>query len=288
MYAWIIAAIVVVALALFVMVRRPGPGNQRRDAPPNGVFHGLISVFSLAALLSAWWGITHAGLVAPLFMPSPGKVLETFKDVLFEGYRGVTLLEHLGHSMFRVLAGFALAVATAVPLGLLMGRSRVVHALLDPLIEMYRPLPPLAYYTLLIVWLGIDDTSKIALLYLAAFPPLSISAMAAVQQIPSSRIESARCLGVSGWALTRSVILPSTLPGIFTGLRVSLGFTYTTLVSSEIVAAVNGIGWLVLDAGRFLRTDLIFVGIITMGATGLFLDRMIRALQTLIVPWKEE
>ena len=248
----------------------------------------LISLGGVGFLVLLWWLVTALSLVEPLFVPSPQKVLTTFRDVLLRGYRGVTLLEHLGHSMFRVLAGYTLAVLTAVPLGLLMGRNKVFQALFDPLIEMYRPLPPLAYYTLLIVWMGIDNGSKIALLYLAAFPPLSISAMAAVKRIPAHRLECSRCLGVQGWTLMRKVVFPSALPGIFTGLRVSIGFTYTTLVSSEIVAAVNGIGWLVLDAGRFLRTDLIFVGIITMGITGLLLDRFIRLLEKIIVHWKEE
>jgi taurine transport system permease protein len=262
-------------------------GKRGRKRKRQGVYP-LLSLASVLTLFLFWWLVTALDLVEPLFVPSPGKVFETFKDVLFRGYRGVTLLEHLWHSMFRVLSGFSLAVLTAVPLGLFMGRSRSVRAIFDPLIEMYRPLPPLAYYTLLIVWMGIGDSSKIALLYLAAFPPLSISTMAAVERIPSHRLECARCLGVGGWTLMRRVVFPSALPGIFTGLRVSIGFTYTTLVSSEIVAAANGIGWLVLDAGRFLRTDMIFVGIITMGITGLLLDRLIRLLETIIVPWKED
>lgn len=265
-------------------------GNGSRTAS-RGAGQGGTRIWSLLAvtvLLCVWWLVTSRELVEPLFVPSPAAVLETFVQVTVRGYRGVTLFVHLGHSLYRVLAGFLLAVVTAVPLGLMMGRSRRLRALFDPLIELYRPLPPLAYYTLLIVWMGIEDSSKIALLYLAAFPPLSISSMAAVDRIPAHRIECARCLGVGGWTLLRTVVLPSALPGIFTGLRVSIGFTYTTLVSSEIVAAVNGIGWLVLDAGRFLRTDVIFVGILTMGFTGLILDRLIRVAEALVVPWKEE
>ena len=252
------------------------------------VRYRALSVASVLVLGFAWWLVTHLNLVEPLFVPSPRAVLESFIAVTVRGYRGVTLFEHLAHSMMRVLTGFLLAVVTAVPLGILMGRHRTVRAIFDPLIELYRPLPPLAYYTLLIVWMGIEDSSKIALLYLAAFPPLAISSMAAVQRIPEHRIECSRCLGVRGFGLLRTVVFPSALPGIFTGLRVAIGFTYTTLVSSEIVAAVNGIGWLVLDAGRFLRTDLIFVGIITMAATGLLLDRLIRLLEALVVPWSEE
>lgn len=249
---------------------------------------GILGFLSVAVLFFLWWSVTRLELVPALFVPSPGTVFKTFIDVTLRGYRGVTLISHLAFSMYRVLAGFLLAVATAVPLGLLMGRNRGVKALADPLIEMYRPLPPLAYYTLLIVWMGIGDASKIALLFLAAFPPLSISTMAAVRRIPVHRIESAMCLGVRGWTLVRKVIFPSALPGIFTGLRVSIGFTYTTLVSSEIVAATNGIGWLVLDAGRFLRTDLMFAGIITMALTGYLLDRLIRGLESLLIPWKED
>ncbi|WP_084604705.1 ABC transporter permease [Desulfonatronum thioautotrophicum] len=286
--SWIIAGGACLATILVLVVWRCRASRRTQGCTAQTALHGLISAASIVTLMGLWWLVTTLHLVEPLFMPSPETVAKTFHHVLFQGYRGTTLLEHLGYSMYRVLTGFGLAVATAVPLGLIMGRNAILRAVVDPLIEMYRPLPPLAYYTLLIVWLGIGDTSKIALLYLAAFPPIYISTMTAVRQVPISRIECARCLGISGWPLLRRVIFPSALPGIFIGLRVSIGFTYTTLVSSEIVAAVNGIGWLVLDAGRFLRTDLIFVGIITMGATGLLLDRLIRIMETLVVPWKEE
>jgi len=240
----------------------------------------------VGAVLGLWALIAALGIVPELFVPSPASVWRAFLATLITGYRGSTLLGHLGMSLARVLGGFVLAVVTAVPLGLLMGRKPAVQAALDPLVEFYRPLPPLAYYTLLIVWLGIGDASKIALLYLAAFPPLSISAMSAVRGINPRRIESAQCLGADGFSLFSRIIVPSCLPEIFTGLRVSIGFTYTTLVSSEIVAAANGIGWMVLDASRFLRTDVIFVSIIVMGLTGLLLDRAIRFIERRLIPWK--
>lgn len=188
--------------------------------------------------------------------------------------------------MGRLGVGYILAVATAIPLGLVMGLSRRVRGVVSPLLEFYRPLPPLAYYTLLIVWLGIGDTSKVALLFLAAFPPLAINAMSAVETLPPQRVETARSLGARRRDVLLRVILPSCLPQIFTGMRVAMGFTYTTLVSSEIVAAANGIGWVVLDAGRFLRTDVIFVAIIVMGATGIALDWAIRMAEAQLVPWK--
>lgn len=246
----------------------------------------LFSLATVAVVLGGWALIAHLEVVPELFVPRPSSVWRAFREVSSTGYRGGTLVYHLLGSMNRVAVGYSLAVVSAIPVGLLMGQSRRVQALLDPVIEFYRPLPPLAYYTLLIVWLGIGDESKIALLYLAAFPPLSINAMAAVKSVNNERIESALSLGASRGQVFRRVIFPSCLPQIFTGLRVSIGFTYTTLVSSEIVAAANGIGWMVLDAGRFLRTDIIFVAIIVMGLTGLALDGLIRAAEARFVPWK--
>jgi taurine transport system permease protein len=186
----------------------------------------------------------------------------------------------------RVFLGFALACATAVPIGLAMGHNRFINAALDPLLQFYRPLPPLAYYTILIVWLGIDNESKIALLYLAAFPPLAISASAAVRAVSEEKIHAARSLGATDRQVVWHVIFPACLPQVLTGMRVSVGFTYTTLVASEIVAAQSGIGWMVLDASNFLRSDVIFMGIFVMGLTGIILDRGIVLIERRLVPWK--
>lgn len=245
-----------------------------------------LSMVGVASVLLIWTVAAELRIVPALFLPHPRVVAQTLVDITFSGYRGGTLPYHLGASMRRVLVGFLLALPTAVPLGLAMGYSRRVRAFFDPLIEFYRPLPPLAYYTLLIVWLGIGEESKVALLFLAAFPPLSISAMSGVASVPAERVQSALALGASRVQVFHHVIFPSCLPSIFTGMRVSIGFTYTTLVSSEIVAATSGVGWMVLDAGRFLRTDVIFAGIFVMGITGLALDRVVRLLERRIVPWK--
>jgi taurine transport system permease protein len=246
----------------------------------------LLGLLSVSAILILWQTVTYFGVFPELFVPKPKAVLESFVQIATDGYRGGTLAEHLGTSLFRVLLGFGLALITAVPIGLAMGYNRVVRGLLDPIIEFYRPLPPLAYYTILVVWLGIENESKIALLFLAAFPPLSISAMSGVRGISPDRIHGALSLGASHRQVFRHVVFPSCLPDIFTGIRVSIGFTYTTLVSAEIVAATSGIGWMVLDASKFLRSDVIFMGIIVMGLTGLLLDRLVRLLEARLVPWK--
>jgi len=246
----------------------------------------LLTAATLTSLLLAWYVVARFGLVSDLFVPHPAAVWAAFTDILLDGYRGATLLRHLGDSLYRVVVGFLLAVVTAVPLGLAIGYSSKVQAVFDPIIEFYRPLPPLAYYTLLVIWLGIENESKIALLYLAAFPPLSVSAMAGVRGVASERIQGAQSLGASRGQVFRYVIFPSCLPDIFTGMRVSIGFTYTTLVAAEMVAATSGIGWMVLDASKFLRSDVIFMGNIVMGLTGIGLDRLIRTAEGRVVPWK--
>ncbi len=245
-----------------------------------------LGVISVTAVFAVWWIIAGLGVVPELFIPHPVSVWNAFIDVLTEGYRGSTLLGHLAASMGRLGAGFLLAVVTAIPIGILMGMHRGIRSVVEPLLEFYRPLPPLAYYTLLIVWLGIGDESKVALLYLAAFPPLAINAMAAVESLAPQRVETALSLGARRRDVVWRVMLPSCLPQIITGMRIGIGFTYTTLVSSEIVAAASGIGWMVLDASRFLRTDVIFVAIIVMGLTGVSLDGIIRLLEARFVPWK--
>lgn len=249
------------------------------------VLRRAVGLIGVAAVLLAWFVIAALEVVPELFVPRPVSVVEAFRDVSIAGYRGGTLLEHLGRSMVRLLAGFGLAAITAIPVGIVMGFHETFRRIVDPLVQLYRPLPPLAYYTLLIVWLGIGEASKIALLYLAAAPPLLLSAMAGVRSISPRRIQTARTLGASSRQVLTHVVLPSCLPDIFTGLRVSIGFAYTTLVSAEIVAASQGIGWMVLDAGRFLRTDIIFVGIIVMAATGWALDRGIRFFEDVLIPW---
>jgi taurine transport system permease protein len=188
--------------------------------------------------------------------------------------------------MYRLLGSFALVIVTAIPLGLVSGSSSKVAAVLDPVVEFYRPLPPLAYYTLLIIWMGIDNPSKFALLYLAGFAPVYVACVAGVRRIKPEFIHAARSLGASKWQTFRYVIVPATLPDIFTGLKTALGVAYSTLVAAEMVAAESGVGWMVLDASKFLRSDVVFVGIFIMGTTGALLALAITFIENWLVPWR--
>ncbi len=244
-----------------------------------------ISLASVVVVLLVWYTVTALNWVNPLFLPSPIAVWSAFIEILRNGYKGNSLGYHICQSMLRLVTALIVAIATAIPLGMLCGFSKPIRAAFDPIIEFYRPLPPLAYYTLLVIWLGIENPSKIALLFLAAFAPLFLAVVSGVERISIDRINGARSLGASGWQLFIHVIFPSCLPEIFTGLRTAIGVSYSTLVAAEMVAAVSGIGWMVLDASKFLRSDVIFVGIIIMGVIAILIDGVIRWIQKTQLPW---
>ncbi|MDY5863607.1 MAG: ABC transporter permease [Agathobacter sp.] len=244
----------------------------------------VISVVVVICIFVLWFVSTANAWVDTKLIPSPKQVWKAFLDAC-KDYKGHSLLQHMGVSMQRLFSAFGLAVITAVPLGLLSGFSKTVRAILEPIIEFYRPLPPLAYYTLLVLALGIDNASKIALLYLACFAPIYVSCVSAVVRVNKDHINSAYTLGANKGQVFFSVIFPSCLPDMFTGLKTSIGVGYSTLVAAEMVAANAGIGWMVLDAKNWLRNDIVFVGIIIMGITGILINVVLGLLEKKLVPW---
>lgn len=237
-------------------------------------------------LLLLWYIVTKLGIFTPTLLPGPARVWSAFWRILANGYNGVPLWLHLGASFKRLFVALFFAILTAIPLGLLSGYFNKVEAVIDSVVEFYRPLPPLAYYTLLVLWFGIDDTSKQILLFLAAFAPIYIACVSAVRKLNQDFVLSARSLGASQKDVFLNIVLPASLPEIFTGIRTAFGIAYTTLVSSEMVAATSGIGWMVLDASNFLKSDVIFVGIIIMGISGVIIDAGLRLLEKKIIFWK--
>ena len=244
----------------------------------------FISCGTLVIILLLWYFSTRFGWVNAKLIPSPKETGEAFLDVV-KDYKGHSLLEHLGASMERLVQAFLLAFVIATPLGLASGFSSKIRAALEPIIEFYKPLPPLAYYTLLVLALGIGNESKIALLFLACFAPIYVSCVSAVVRIKQDYINSAYSVGANKVQVFIHVIFPSCLPDVFVGLRTAIGVAYTTLVAAEMVAADSGIGWMVLDAKNWLRNDIIFVGIIIMGATGILIDLLLKTVEKKLVPW---
>jgi taurine transport system permease protein len=245
----------------------------------------LLAFASAAILFALWTVVSGFGLVNALFLPGPGILSSSFVDLLLNGYKGYSLPEHVGISLIRVALGFGSGAIVGTVIGLGMGAAPLFDAFVAPFVEFLRPLPQLAYLVLLIVWFGIGETSKIVLLFLTALPVAAIAARDGVRNVPRERIQAARALGASPAQIFGHVVLPSALPEIFIGARLAVGIVYATLIAAEIIAGSHGIGWLVFDAGRFLRSDYVFVGVLLIGLMGLGLDFALRALERRIVHW---
>lgn len=245
----------------------------------------LISVISVLTVILIWEVGSVLKWFNPVFIPPISSVWSAFIDVLKNGYKGYSLAYHVFCSMRRLFLAVGFAFLIAVPVGILAGTSKVFLAIIDPFVEFYRALPPLAYYTLLVLWFGIEDFSKVTLLFLSGFAPLFIATVFAVQKVPKDRINGAKSLGANQVQLFIKVIFPSCLPDILTGLRTSIGVSYATLVAAEMVAAVSGIGWMVLDASKYIRFDIVYFGIIIMGILAIIIDALIRVLIHKVTPW---
>ncbi len=248
----------------------------------------LISVASVCTLFLIWAIGSALNWFNPSFIPPMSSVWEAFIKTLTEGYKGYSLLYHIGASMKRLFIAVALAFVSGSVLGLLCGMNKVILAIVDPFVEFYRALPPLAYNTLIVLWLGIGDDSKIALLFLSAFAPIFIQTVFGAQRIPADRINGARSLGANKATLFFQVIFPSALPDILTGLRTAVGVAYATLVAAEMIASASGIAWMVLDASKYIQYSTVYFGIIIMGAIAILIDAVIRVLIRRLTPWQEK
>ena len=225
-------------------------------------------------------------LIKPLFVPSPQKVAGTFWNLLSEEFSGGTLWRHTWDSVRRVFLGFLLAILLAVPIGVLMGINRHMRSFWDPPIEFYRPIPPLAYLPLMIVWFGIGEEPKVLLIFLAIFAPVVINSRAGVRSVAIEQIHAAYSMGATKMQVIWHVILKGAMPEILTGMRIGVAFGWTTLVAAELAAAQAGLGAMIKSASDFLVTDVIFVGIFVIAAIAYFFDMMMRWIDQLAVPWK--
>jgi taurine transport system permease protein len=202
------------------------------------------------------------------------------------GFSENALHQHILASLYRIFSSFFLALVTAIPIGIAMGVNRFARGVFDPPIEFYRPIPPLAYLPLTIIWFGIGESGKIFLIYLACFAPLAISARAGVRSCSIEQIHAAYSMGASRHQVMWHVVLKAALPEILTGMRIAIAFGWTTLVAAEMVAAKAGIGVMVLNAARFLATDIVFLGIVVIGLIAFFFDVLMRRVERMLVPWK--
>jgi len=233
-------------------------------------------------LVALWWG----GVVASgsLIVPTPGQVLAGIVQLAGQGL----LLQHVASSLFRVGVGFLLAAALAVPLGICMGWFRTVFVAVNPVIQLLRPVSPIAWIPMAILWFGVGDLSPIFLICLSAFFPMVVNTTTGVHTIERQYIHASQNFGVTGFRLLRLVIVPAALPHIIVGMRISLGIAWLVVVAAEMIALNSGLGFLIMDsrnAGN--RYDLVVAGMVMIGVIGLLLDSLMRRLEQLrVVRWR--
>ncbi|MBO1997093.1 taurine ABC transporter permease TauC [Klebsiella pneumoniae] len=231
-------------------------------------------------LLAVWWAVAALQLISPLFLPPPGGCCRSLSPS--PGRRALWMRRSgsTAASLTRIVIALLAAVLIGVPVGIAMGLNSTVRGILDPLIELYRPVPPLAYLPLMVIWFGIGETSKILLIYgdFRAGSHVGAGRGKSAQQV---RIRAARSLGASRAQVLWLVILPGALPEILTGLRIGLGVGWSTLVAAELIAATRGLGFMVQSAGEFLATDVVLAGIAVIAIIAFLLELGLRALQRL-------
>ena len=237
-------------------------------------------------MLAAWWLLTATEVIAPTRFPSPAEVWQALRQVALTGYADARLHEHVLHSAKLVLMGFAVAIATGVPLGLAMGWSRKAEALINPTFLLIRPIPPLAWIPLAIVWLGLGDAAKVLVIWFAAFVPSVINSYAGVRSLEHHVIEAARMLGISRTMMVREVLIPGAMPHIFTGLRLSLQACWTTLVAGELIGAAAGLGHLLQQGALDIFPAMILVGMVFVAISGGVMTWALGRIELLAMPWR--
>nr|WP_315230895.1 ABC transporter permease [uncultured Albidiferax sp.] len=243
--------------------------------------YGLLALIGLVVPLLGWVLLSAFAGVSPVFLPGPQKVVARILTWAMED----DLLGDAAISTLRVVAGWALSALLALPLGLLIGSWRAVQALLEPLTDFIRYMPAVAFIPLVMLWVGIDEGAKVAIIFIGTFFQMVLMVAEDVRRVPMAQIEAAQTMGATRREVLEKVILPSAKPALLDTLRITMGCAWTFLVVAELVAANSGLGFAILKAQRFLQTDKIFAGILLIGCIGLAIDQLFRLLHRKAFPW---
>lgn len=245
----------------------------------------LAQYLGLTCILLALWHILSAlGYIKPIVLPRPSQVALTFWELLRSG----DMPRHIGISILRVLEGFGIAALLGLTLGIAIGLSRRLDRLTDLLIQLFKPIPPIAWIPLAILWFGIGEMSKVFIIFLGAFFPVIINTISGIRQTDQKLVEVARILAVPRARFVRLVVLPGALPAIMTGLRVGLTVAWMCVVAAELIAAGSGVGYLIMDARQLSQYDVVMVGMITIGVIGKLMDWLIRRMERRLIRWRTD
>ena len=242
---------------------------------------------ALSVALLVWWGLTEgSGLISPMRFPGPSETWAAWQQILWDGYSGALWYQHVLRSVALVTIGFLVASSLGVALGLAMGASRTIEALMNPAFLFLRPIPPLAWIPLAIVWLGLGDTAKVMVIFVAAFVPSVINSFSGVRQIEKPLFEASAMLDIRGWRYWAQVLIPGALPSIFTGLRLSLQASWTTLVAAELIGAIAGLGQILNQAAQDIYPPMILVGMISVALFGWVMTLGLGWIEARVMPWR--
>jgi NitT/TauT family transport system permease protein/taurine transport system permease protein len=266
----------------------PLKGSTQAMVQARSYRRAVLGIATLVLVMGLWYlSTTLTGWINPSRFPRPDEVVSAFTFIQTEGYGNGKLHQHVLHSLKLVAMGFAVAVGIGVPLGLLMGYSRRAEALINPAFLLLRPIPPLAWIPLAIVWLGLDDGSKILVIFVAAFVPSVINSYTGVRNIETPMMEAASMLGIRGWRMVSEVLVPGALPMIFTGLRLSLQASWTTLVAAELIGALYGLGSILNQAAQDIFPAMILVAMVFVGLCGASTTWLLGVLEERAMPWRK-
>lgn len=260
-----------------------------RSLPPRAADHlasrlrtATGAVILPAALLGIWQLLSSLGVIRPMVLPSPIQVAEIARQLLESG----ELTRHVIASGIRVIEGFALATVTGLALGVAIGLFRSVGHAAELLLQLVKPIPPIAWIPLAILWFGIGEAAKVYIIFIGAFFPILINTIDGIRQTDSRFVELARILEIPRWRFIRQVVLPGALPQIMTGLRIGLNIAWMCVVAAELIAASSGVGFLIMDARQLSQTDVVLAGMITMGLLGKLTDDALKRLEQRLVTWR--
>ena len=261
--------------------RKLGPSLWSIRAPMDQRRYWIFAIIGLVVPLAAWWILSSSGLVSKIFLPGP---VDVYKRVVLWASRE-KLLNDAGISIYRVSVGWLLSAVIAIPLGIMIGTFRPVQALLEPLTDFIRYMPAVAFIPLVMLWFGIEESAKVSIIFIGTFFQMVLMVAENVRAVPRAQIEAAQTMGATRYEIIRLVLLCSAKPAILDTLRITMGWAWTYLVVAELVAANSGLGYSILKAQRFLKTDTIFGGIILIGVIGLLMDQAFRWLHRRAFPY---
>ena len=261
--------------------RRLSPRRWRAVRGP------LVSAAAILVVFLIWYLVTDGfKLVRPIILPSPRTVLNEAIHLFRDGYTGKPMWMHIESSLVRTMTGLIVGIVLGIPLGLLVGYSWIASAIFSPFLGALRPIPPIAFIPLAVLYFGIGEFSKILLIFMAAFWYVTLNTAAGVKSVPSDQIRAGVNLGLNRWQLFAHVMLPSSLPFIMTGIKTATAVSWAIVVAAELVAAQQGLGYMVMDAATFFRVTDVYIGIALIGMIGLFLEILTNAAESRLLHWR--